>query len=396
MADPVVLVSDAASSGPSYSFGPSHPLQPIRVELALALMRICGLTGAPGVSVRDPRLATREELLTVHRPAYLDAVERLGSGGDGGTSTALEARFGFHSQDNPAFPGMHLAAAQVAGAAIVGAEAVMGGEALHAFVPSGGLHHAHPARAAGFCIYNDPAAAIAVARDRYGARVAYVDVDAHHGDGVQEIFYGDPDVLTISMHESGAYLFPGTGFVDELGEGAGYGYSINIPLEPYAGDAPMLEAVRRVVVPLVRAFKPDLLVTQCGCDSHWLDPLTHLAGTTRLWSTLATSFHDLAHEVCAGRWLATGGGGYDLYSVVPRAWTMLFAGMIGVELPAALPRAFLDLRRRHAEHPMAETFLDPEPAPVPAEVSANVMEATRGTIDRIRHLHVPFHDGSLS
>jgi acetoin utilization protein AcuC len=286
---------------------------------------------------------------------------------------------------------MDEASALVAGGTVVAAEAIMSGRALHAFAPAGGLHHAHRDRAAGFCIYNDPAVAIAVVRNAYGGRVVYVDVDAHHGDGVQELFYDDPNVLTISLHESGRHLFPGTGFIDELGVGPGYGYSVNVPLEPYTTDEPFLRAVDEIVLPLVRAYKPDLIVTQCGCDSHWLDPLTHLATSTRLWPALSRTFHDLAHEVCGGRWLATGGGGYDLYSVVPRAWTLLFAGMIGAELPAHLPAPFIERQHRYSKLPMATTFLDTEPPPVPADRVLAVGEATDKTIRPVRESVFPIH-----
>lgn len=385
--DTVALVYDAAHRETAYDFGPRHPLQPIRVELAVALIEACGLTALPNVQQIEGRLATRAELLAAHDAGYVDAVERLGEEGDADAMLdRMAQRYGFHSGDNPVFPNMHLAARSVAGSAIAGAEAVMSGQVRHAFVPAGGLHHAHRARAAGFCIFNDPAAAIAAVRARHGARVAYVDVDAHHGDGVQEIFYEDPNVLTISIHESGRYLFPGTGFVEELGQGAGYGYSINVPLEPYAGDEPLLMAIDEVVIPRVRTFKPDLLVTQCGCDSHWLDPLTHLACTTAIWPRLARTFDALAHEVCEGRWLATGGGGYDLYSVVPRAWTMLFAGMAGGTLPDRLPQPFLDLRTRHSREPMAVTFADPEPPQVPRDRAEQIAAATRETIAQIRSL----------
>ncbi len=251
--------------------------------------------------------------------------------------------------------------------------------------------HAHRGRAAGFCIYNDPAVAIQAARDRFGARVVYIDVDAHHGDGVQEAFYGDPNVLTISMHESGLYLFPGTGFIEELGEAEAYGMSVNVPLEPYTTDAPMLRVVEEVILPLARAFRPDLIVTQCGCDTHWLDPITHLAGSTWVWPKFGRHFHRLAHEVCGGRWLATGGGGYDLYSVVPRAWTLLFAEMVEQKLPADLPASFLALRETYATHPMDTTFLDDSTVSFGAEKDAAVAEATEETIRQVRELVFPLH-----
>jgi acetoin utilization protein AcuC len=391
LADPVALIFNRMNGSAVYDFGPAHPLQPIRVQLMYDLMRCSGLLDAPGVELVNPRPATRAELAAVHTLAYVDAVERLGRGEVHSSERAdLEAAYGFHSSDNPAFAGMHEAAGLVAGGAVLAAEAILNGRALHAFVPAGGLHHAHPGRAAGFCIYNDPAIAIAAVRARTGARVAYIDVDAHHGDGVQEIFYGDPNVLTVSLHESGHYLFPGTGFIDELGGGAGYGYSINVPLEPYAGDEALARVLDGVVVPLVRAYAPDLIVTQCGCDSHLLDPLTHLAGTTRIWPVFARAFHALAHELCGGRWLALGGGGYDLYSVVPRAWTLLFAEMVQMPLPEALPAEYLAVRRRYSGKPMADTFLDVPDIPVRRDYLDVALRAAGDTIRVVRDLPLPF------
>lgn len=222
---------------------------------------------------------------------------------------------------------MHDAAATVAGGSVVAAEAIHAGEAAHAFNPAGGLHHAARQRASGFCVYNDVAVAAAWLRDR-GHRVACVDVDAHHGDGTEAIFAGDPQVLTISLHESGRYLFPGTGFPADVGVGAGRGTSANLPLQPFAWDEPWLAAFEAVVPPLLRQFRPTVLVTQDGCDTHQLDPLTHLECSTRIWPYVGRRFHELAHELCEGRWLALGGGGYAVRVVVPRAWTLLFSQMV--------------------------------------------------------------------
>ena len=196
---------------------------------------------------------------------------------------------------------------------MVAAEAIDSGAALHAFSPSGGLHHAHRDRASGFCTYNDAAVACRWLKDR-GHRVAYVDVDVHHGDGVEAIFQSDPDVLTISLHESGRWLFPGTGFPQDSGVGAGKGSAANMPFVPFTWDEPWLMAFDRVVPALLRRFKPTVLVTQDGCDTHHLDPLAHLAATTRIWPHVGRAFHELAHELCEGRWLALGGGGYAIYA----------------------------------------------------------------------------------
>jgi acetoin utilization protein AcuC len=234
---------------------------------------------------------------------------------------------GFDSADNPISDELHEGTALVAGATLVGAEAIAAGRALHVFSPSGGLHHAMRSRASGFCTYDDAAIACRWLKDR-GHRVAYVDVDVHHGDGVERIFYDDPDVLTISLHESGRYLFPGTGFPEDLGSGRGKGAAVNLPFLPFTWDEPWLEGFNRVVPAVLRRFRPTVLVTQDGCDTHHLDPLAHLAGTTRIWPEVGRVFHELAHELCEGRWLALGGGGYAVREVVPRAWTLFFAEMV--------------------------------------------------------------------
>jgi len=306
----------------AYRLSEDHPLQPLRVKLAVDLIRELGLDAH--AEVVPPRIATDQEIGLSHSPRYVELVRRLS---DGTPLDSAAAAAGFGTPDNPVAPGMHDACAAIVGGSLVAAEAVHTGAALHAFNPAGGLHHASLDRASGFCVYNDVAVAIAWLRAR-GHRVACVDVDVHHGDGTQALFYADPDVLTISLHESGRYLFPGTGFPDECGVGAGRGASANVPLAPYTWDEPWLAAFDAVVPPLLRAFRPTILVTQDGCDTHALDPLAHLLGSTGIWPHVGRCFHDLAHELCGGRWVATGGGGYAIREVVPRAWTLLFAAMV--------------------------------------------------------------------
>jgi acetoin utilization protein AcuC len=311
----------------AYRLSEDHPLQPLRVKLTVDLIRELGLDAL--AELVEPRLASDEEIALCHAPAYVELVRRLS---DHATPDAAAHAAGFGTPDNPVAPGMHDACAAIVGGSLVAAEAVHSGAALHAFNPAGGLHHAMRQRASGFCVYNDVAVAVAWLR-RQGHRVAVVDVDVHHGDGTQALFYDDPEVLTISLHESGRYLFPGTGFPDECGEGPGRGASANLPLAPYAWDEPWLAAFDAVVPPLLRRFRPTVLVTQDGCDTHALDPLAHLLGSTAIWPHVGRRFHELAHELCQGRWVATGGGGYAVREVVPRAWTLLFAEM--VERPEA-------------------------------------------------------------
>lgn len=319
-----------------YKLSPEHPLNPIRLDLTDTLVETAGLLLPPEVWKEPPRAATEDELLLAHDLPYVERVRELSSS----TRQAYpELDYGLGSGDNPAFRGMHEASSVVVGGSIRAAELVLGGAALHAFNPGGGLHHANRALASGFCIYNDAAVAIAWLR-REGLRVMYVDTDAHHGDGVQWIFYEDPDVLTISLHETGRFLFPGSGGTTERGEGAGLGFSVNVPLQPYTDHASWVECYDLVVPGLARAFRPDVLVTQNGCDGHAVDPLTHLHGLTRTFEHFARRAHELAHELCEGRLVTLGGGGYALWDVVPRAWTSVWAAVSDQPLPEDIPDAW--------------------------------------------------------
>jgi acetoin utilization protein AcuC len=329
VAGPFTLAWDDRLTG--YDFGPGHPLAPVRVELTMALAREFGVLALPSVSVVTPAPATMDELELVHDAAYIDAVRQAGHDLMG------NGRYGLGTPDNPVFGGMHEASALVAGATLEAARAVWRGEALHAANIAGGLHHAMRRSASGFCVYNDPAIAISWLLAQGARRVAYVDVDVHHGDGVQAAFYDDPRVLTISLHEHPATLFPGTGLASEIGTGDGRGYAVNVALPAGTGDAGWLRAFDAVVPPLVRAFGPQVLVSQHGCDSHRLDPLAHLRLSVDGQRRAALMVHDLAHETAAGRWLLTGGGGYELVQVVPRTWTHLLAVAAGREIDPAAP-----------------------------------------------------------
>jgi acetoin utilization protein AcuC len=324
MSGPVALVYGEELM--KHHLSDQHPLQPIRVKLAVDLIRSTGLI--EHCHLLPPRSATSAELELAHSPEYVELVRKLSDPAQRRrVPRDLVEAAGFGSADNPISDELHEGTALVVGATLVGAEAVESGAASHVFSPSGGLHHAHRDRASGFCTYNDPAIACRWLRDR-GHRVAYVDVDVHHGDGVEDIFYSDPNVLTISLHESGRYLFPGTGFPKDAGIDEGRGAAANLPFQPFTWDEPWLEGFEKVVPAMLGRFKPTVLVTQDGCDSHYLDPLAHLAATTRIWPLVGRMFHKLAHELCEGRWLALGGGGYAIYEVVPRAWTLFFAEMV--------------------------------------------------------------------
>jgi acetoin utilization protein AcuC len=362
-----------------YDHGPQHPLRPERVLATWELIEACGLLERSGVATLSCRTAGDDEIGLVHTGDFIDATRRAGHGEPGPW-----ARFGYGPGDNPIFADMHEAGALVAGASIVAAEAVHAGGALHAFNAAGGLHHARRSRASGFCVYDDPAVAIAWLLERGVSKVAYVDVDVHHGDGVQAIFDEEPRVLTISIHQSGDTLFPGTGFVSERGRGAGEGTKVNVPLWPGATDEAWLTTFRAIVPPIVRAFGPDVLVTQLGCDTHVTDPLAQLRLTTRAYRETASMLHGLAHEVTAGRWVATGGGGYQWARVVPRAWTIAFAEMSDAELVDELPATWVATMEERLGGAMPTTFSDP---PVDED---RLDPTTEETIDVVRRTCFPF------
>jgi acetoin utilization deacetylase AcuC-like enzyme/GNAT superfamily N-acetyltransferase len=347
----------------AYDLGAGHPLNPRRLVALIDLLQTAGLWNKEDPEQLPVRAATVKELQLVHSPDYIAAVQRLSllktgenqdTAPDGLQSEQeLASKYGFSEGDTPAVPGMHDIAALIACGTLVAISAVMGlpeggifpseeERPLHVFHPAGGLHHAFAGRASGFCIYNDAAVAIAHVLRATEAKVLYLDFDAHHGDGVQQAFYDEPRVMTISLHETGHSLFPGTGDVLELGEGLGRGYSVNLPLEPFTEDGSSIEVMHAVLRPLALSFAPDLIVSNHGCDTHAWDPLTHLSLTMRGIQAQVKLAHELAHTYCAGRWVAVGGGGYDLYRVVPRAWAMLWVEMSGQPLPQRLPEAWIE------------------------------------------------------
>ncbi|MBC9732950.1 acetoin utilization protein AcuC [Nocardioides marmotae] len=327
---PSTVVFDQALA--EYDFGPSHPMSPLRVDLTMRLATALGVVGpgaTSGLRLAAAPVASNDLIATVHDPRLIEAVERAGR------TVAPDERHGLGTDDNPVFRDMHRAAAHVVGASVEAFRQVWAGEVLHAANITGGLHHAMPDRAAGFCIYNDVAVGIKHLLDNGAERVAYVDIDVHHGDGVERVFWDDPRVLTISLHETGQMLFPGTGFAEDVGGREAQGYAVNLALPPGTSDAGWLRAFHAVVPPLLREFDPQVLVTQHGCDSHAQDPLAHLMLSIDGQRAAYLALHDLAHEVAGGRWVVTGGGGYALVEVVPRAWTHLLAIVGGAPLDPA-------------------------------------------------------------
>jgi acetoin utilization protein AcuC len=369
-----------------YNFGPGHPLAPIRVELTIELARDFGVLDADGVLVSPPEPATDAELEYVHDPEYIAAVKQA-SGPD---PLPIAARFGLGTPDDPIFPGMHEASALIAGATIAAARAVWAGSADHGVNIGGGLHHAMRGHASGFCVYNDPAIAISWLLAQGAERIAYVDIDVHHGDGVQAAFYNDPRVLTISLHEHPATLFPGTGLARETGGPGAAGSAVNVALPAGTADAGWLRAFHGVVPPLLRQFRPQVLVSQHGCDTHWSDPLANLELTIDGQRAAHAAIHDLAHETAGGHWLLTGGGGYSLVQVVPRTWTHLLAEATGrpIDPAAPTPQSWRDYvaRRTRAAAPeymterAAATFVPFDRGYDPADPVDRAILATREAV----------------
>jgi acetoin utilization protein AcuC len=344
----LVVVEDIARK---YDFGSSHPLRPERVLLTYENIRTLGLIDRANVVEVLSRSATEAELLAVHDADFVNAVQAIDEGSKPPSSGLL---YGLGTSDNPIFAGMHDASAAVCGASITAAEAVARGKVEHAFNPAGGLHHARRGEASGFCIYDDPAAAIAKLLELHPDwRVMYVDVDVHHGDGVQWIFYDEPRVLTLSLHQSGRYLYPGTGFEDEIGTGGATGTSANLPLLPYTGNEDYLWALETSLNRLAGSFKPHVIVTQMGADTHFGDPLANLGLTLAAYPRMAKIIHDAVHHHAGGRWVATGGGGYQFDTVVPTVWSIHFAEMCGA--PDVIPAEWLkdrdpqDVSRRNSD-----------------------------------------------
>lgn len=311
-----------------YDFGPGHPMSPLRLRLTMGLITAFGLLDDLDVVAPEP--ASDELLRLVHEQAYIDQVRAEDGAGP-------PYPWGIGDTDNPVFAGMHEASSRVVGGTVAATRAVWRGEAPRAVNPAGGLHHAMPSAASGFCVYNDIAVGIAAVLAEGAERVLYVDVDAHHGDGVERAFWDDPRVLTVSIHQSGRSLFPGTGYPQDAGGPRARGSAANIALPPRTSDAAWLRALDAVVGPLVEEWRPQLVVSQHGADAHHRDPITDLDISVDAQRAAAIMIRGWADEHCEGRWVATGGGGYDVVSTVPRVWTHLAAVVAGRPIDPTTP-----------------------------------------------------------
>lgn len=317
-----------------YNFGPHHPMHPLRLDLTAKLSQDFGLFDASNIHIESVPQVDEEALARLHTQEFIDAVKAAGASSSS-ISEEDQQTYGVGTEDVPRFEQIHEASGRLFQASIEAAKAITSGRYNRAVNFCGGMHHAMPGKAAGFCVYNDCAAAIQEFLDAGYERVVYLDLDAHHGDGTEHFFWDDPRVLTISLHENGRFLFPGTGYASEIGGMKAAASAVNIALPPRTSDADWLRALDGVVPQVIREFKPQAIVSQHGCDGHNLDPLTHLRLSVDAMRRAAEWVRDLAEEHADGKWLAVGGGGYAIIDVVPRAWTNLVAIAGGIELKPA-------------------------------------------------------------
>lgn len=353
----------------NYKFNSHHPFNQFRLKLTVDLLN--RLNALDANQMIPPRMATEEELKLILDTSYIEAVKKAGKGE---LPQEIADNYGLGTEDTQIFPNMHEASTLLVGGTLAAVDEVMSGKALHAAHFGGGLHHGFRGKASGFCVYNDISVAIRYLQEKYHARVLYVDTDAHHGDGVQWSFYDDPNVCTLSIHETGRYLFPGTGNINERGQDSGYGYSFNIPLDAFTEDESWLHAYSCAIKEVADFFKPDVILTQNGADAHYYDPLTHLSTTMKIYREIPKLAHEIAHQYCNGRWIAVGGGGYDIWRVVPRAWALIWLEMTeNSNCYGRLPEDWIHTWQTQAPVELPKEWDDPEnlypPIPRKSEIS---------------------------
>lgn len=369
-----------------YRFNEDHPFNQQRVVMTKQLLEQADTLSPDHIIA--PRKATDEEILLVHDPEYVEAVKEAS---DGKLLDEDAYHYGIGTEDTPIFPNMHEASSLLVGGSLTAVEAVMDRKVNHALNLGGGLHHGFAKRASGFCVYNDGSIAIKYLREKYNVRVLYVDTDAHHGDGVQDAFYDDPGVCTFSIHETGRYLFPGTGNVTERGLKQGYGFSFNFPVDAFTEDDSFLEVYENGLREVAAYFKPDVIVTQNGADAHCYDPLTHLSVTMKTYERIPLLAHELAHEYCDGKWIALGGGGYDIWRVVPRAWGQLWNVMAyGKPATGKLPDSWRTDWMDRSPVTLPETWKDKKsiykPIPRQPEISEKNKKMMESSLQFTRNL----------
>jgi acetoin utilization protein AcuC len=367
----------------AYKLSQDHPLRPERLQLTYSLSKEIGLIDK--VDLIEPELATREDLELFHSVDFVDAVQRAGQ------TLNSEYRYGLGTPDNPVFPQIYETGQRYVGATLEAMKKIVSGTS-NAFCISGGLHHAHRNLASGFCIFNDVAVAINYLKKKKSndIRCLYFDFDAHHGDGVQNAFYRDKNVLTISIHQTGKTLFPGTGFVYETGGAEGTGYSVNIPVLPGAGSPELIQTYDEIVVPLFESYKPDLLITQLGVDGHYMDPLAHLAYTSYGYETVVKGLRKLSSDNCSLGWLAVGGGGYNPVNVA-RLWTLFLSVILDEKIPRDIPDEFKAVCDRRGFDRCPDTIRDEQEVIQMYFSREEVSLDLERTLRRLKELIFPYH-----
>lgn len=353
-----------------------------RLEVTWGLPVALSLLSSRNISMQPMRLATRDELKLYHDPSYIETLELFGNMG-----SAFSSRFGLDTDDCPVFPDVNKYASYPVGATIDAVTGVAEGRFRNAVSFFGGFHHAMPSMAAGFCYYNDCAIAIKKYRQMYpNKKVLYLDTDAHHSDGTQQAFYSDPNVLTISTHEYSMGFFPGTGQAEEIGEGKGKGYSVNVPLPPLTDDAEYWRAFEELVPPIWRAYRPDFVFWEVGGDAHEEDPLTDLMLTLDTYERLSKTVRELVH-LGSRKLVVVGGGGYDPVATA-KIWTMILAGLAEIPLPPTLPASWIELCHKHGLDVPRTGWTD-RPMCTDAEHRQNVHRAVEETIETVKRLVFP-------
>ncbi|MFX1363530.1 MAG: acetoin utilization protein AcuC [Promethearchaeota archaeon] len=378
-----------------YNFGKDHPLRPLRLKLTYSLMEKLNLLKNQRLLIINPRLATQQEIESIHSPKYVEAVKKLSENPN--DKSVIPYQYGLGPGDNPIFEGMYEASALVCGASIEAADTVWNDEEITiAFNPAGGLHHAMKNKASGFCIFNDIGVAINhLKKLKKDIKIAYLDIDCHHGDGVQWLFYDDPNVLTISYHQDGKFLFPGTGHITETGEGKGKGFSVNFPLLPGTNNKSFINLFRKTAPKIIETYSPDILITQLGVDTYFDDPLTQMGLSLSVYKDIAQTMKTIAREFCQNKWVALGGGGY-LMTVVPRAWTIFLARMLDVEIENELPDSWIKEVKESAPYEDTPYLLWDRGEKVEVqmlshpEIAKKIIDYTKSLIEVANEKYIPY------
>ena len=363
-----------------YRFNDTHPFNQMRLKMTTDLLKAAQFLSDE--EIVTPRVATEEEILLVHTKDYVDAVKRAGHNNI--TKREL-ANYGLNTEDTPQFENMHEKCSMLVGASLTGADLIMQGKADKVASLGGGLHHGFTGKASGFCVYNDAAIVCQYLKEKYNERVLYIDTDAHHGDGVQFTFYDSNEIMTYSIHETGRYLFPGTGLVTERGTGQGFGFSVNLPVDAFTEDDSFLDVFKQSIEIAAKSFKPTIIVHVNGVDAHYRDPMTHLCLTSRAYEEIPKIVNEIADQYANGKLLALGGGGYNIWQVVPRMWAYVWLGIKGIEPPTGtLPESFINEYKPLSQLPFPTEWQDNLDDYTNIPRRSEITERNQMVLDRIK------------